>query len=247
MVDPVAFSFGSWSIRWYGILLALGFFLGYMIFKKFALEKGFSESLVDDFFIWLVPSGIVGARLFEVLVYEPAYYFANPLKIFYVWEGGLASHGGMIGAFFAVYVVSKKYKMHFYDLADLLPVPFFIGAALGRIGNFINGELVGKVTSVPWAVHFQGYEGLRHPSQVYESFKNFFLAGVFFSVKNLKLPKGSLFWAALGSYSVLRFVVEFWKDLPVYYQLTVAQWISLPLIIISAMMFYKVQKIQSSS
>ena len=239
MINPVAFSLGSLQIRWYGILLALGFLVGYVIIKKFAKEKKLPPDLVDDFFVWVIPLGIVGARVFEVIIYEPTYYFADPIKMLYVWQGGLSSHGGMLGAVVATIIVAKKYKINFYAIADLLPIPFFLGAALGRIGNFINNELVGKVTSVPWAVVFNGYDGLRHPSQVYEALKNVLLGGIAFQVKKTRLPEGCMFWFGLGSYSLFRFVVELWKDLPTYVGLTIAQWISVPLLVISFIMFYK--------
>ena len=242
MVDPVAFSLGPLQIRWYGILLAIGFYLGYLLLRRIGRERNIEEGVIEDLFLWLVPASIVGARLFEVVVYEPSYYFSNPLKIVAVWEGGLASHGGFLGALTAVFLVAKKHKVGFYRLADLVPVPFFVGAALGRVGNFINGELVGKVSSLPWAVSFSGYEGLRHPSQIYEALKNALLAAVFWNIRKINLPDGCLFWLGVGAYSLLRFVVEFWKDLPIYYSLTVAQWLSLPLVLISAFMFYRLKK-----
>ena len=241
MVNPVAFSLGLIQIRWYGILLALAFFLGYMVVKKLAKEKGLPESFTDDLFVYLIPLGIIGARLAEIIIYEPAYYLANPIKVFFVWEGGLSVHGGFVGAFLATYLVAKKYKLSFYKVADLLPIPFFLGAALGRIGNFINGELVGKVTSLPWGMHFEGYEGLRHPSQLYESVKNFFLCYLTWKMRKKNWPDGCLFWFGIASYSMLRFLVEFVKDLPSYDGLTTAQWISLPLIFIGVIMFFRLK------
>lgn len=242
MVDPIAFSFGPVQIRWYGILLAFGFFLGYHVLHFLARRQGVKQEVIDDAFLWLIPLSIIGARLFEVVIYNPTYYLANPLKVFFIWEGGISVHGGILGAVIATFIVAKKHTVHFYDIADLYPAPFFLGAALGRIGNFINGELIGKPSTLPWAVEFSNYSGLRHPSQIYESMKNFILFGLALFVKDKSWPRGCKFWLAIGSYSILRFGVEFYKDMPAYGIFTVAQWISLPLMMIAFFMFYRLKK-----
>ncbi len=238
-MDPVAFTLGAVQIRWYGILLAFSFFLGYLIFKKQALEKKFSEKFVDDFFLYLIPFSIIGSRLVEVVVYDPVYYFSDPIKIFYVWQGGLASHGGILGALVAVYLVSKKHTISFYKVADLLPIPFFLSAGIGRIGNFINGEIVGKVSSLPWAVSFAGYSGLRHPVQLYEMVMDFILFGIFLKLKSKNFPEGCFFYLALGMYSLFRFIVEFYKEMPLYFHLTIGQWLSIFLMLVSLVMFFR--------
>ena len=234
MIDPVLFHLGPLEVRYYGVLFALGFLAGYFILRKLAPERNIHPDTIDDFLIWLIPSIVVGARLFEVLVYEPGYYFANPAKIIAIWEGGLASHGGLLGGILVTWWFCKRRKIHFYDLADLAVIPGALGAAFVRLGNFMNGEIVGRVSNAPWAMEFSGYEGRRHPSQLYEAAKNLLLFIALWNLRKIKdLPRGFLFWSFIGGYSVLRFVVEFWKDWPLYYGLTIGQWLSIPLILLA--------------
>jgi len=124
----------------------------------------------------------------------------------------LSFHGGLLGAVAAGIIFAKKRKIDFYELADIFVIPLALGLALGRLGNFINGELYGRITNVPWAVQFQDAEGFRHPSQIYESLKNLFIFAVLWNVKDKKLPKGFLFWLFVTMYSFLRFVVEFFRQ-----------------------------------
>ncbi len=242
VLDPVFIRLGSLEIRYYGILFALAFFVGYWLLIRLAKERNIAREVVEDLLVWMIPLVVVGARLFEVLVYEPAYYFANPLKIIAVWEGGLASHGGIIGAVLALWIVARRHKMHFYVMADLAAIPFVLGAAFIRLGNFFNGELVGRVTSVPWAVQFPGYEGLRHPSQLYEMAKNVFIFGILWNLRRKVMPQGFLFWLGLFLFSFLRFFVEFFKEFPVYYGLNIGQYLSLVAMAVSGFFLMKVYR-----
>jgi len=244
-MDPILLNLGFLQIRWYSLLFVLGFVIGYFILQRLAKRKKIKKELIESYFIWLIVSTIVGARLFEVLFYSPAYYFTNPLKILYVWEGGLSSHGAMLGMILTTYFFTRKHKMHFYDLADLGVVPVALGAAFVRIGNFINQELVGRITQVPWAVKFQNYEGLRHPVQLYEAFTNILIFGILYNLKRLK--KGMVFWLFLLFYSTFRFIIEFFKDLPKEYGifnllgLNTAQWFSLILILVSIIFLIRIK------
>ena len=180
---------------------------------------------------------LIGARLFEIIFYDPGYYFSNPIKIFYIWEGGLASHGALIALIIFVYIYSKKYNISFYKIADLFVIPVSLGAAFVRFGNFLNSELVGKITLVPWAVQFNNYEGFRHPVQLYQSFGYIIIFLIlYFSRKNKK--EGTLFWAFIFLDGLFRLVTEFFKDLPPnygfeYLGLNLAQYAALIMIIIS--------------
>src|SRR3989344_3813680 len=215
MINPVLFNLGFLEIRYYGILMAFAFLIGYFIVIKFSKEFNIKKEISEDFFIYTLISLIIGARLFEVLFYDPIYYFSNPIKIFYIWEGGLASHGAIITAFIVAILYCKFKNINFYNLADLFIIPIALGAAFIRIGNFINGELIGKITSVPWAVKFAGYEGLRHPVQLYQSFYLILIFILLIYTKNIKQRKsGMLLWLFLFIDSIFRFITEFFKDLP---------------------------------
>jgi phosphatidylglycerol:prolipoprotein diacylglycerol transferase len=144
-----------------------------------------------------------------VLVYNPKYFLAHPLDIFAIWHGGLSFHGGFIGSIVATLIFCKKKKVSFLELGDIIVIPLSIALALGRIGNFLNGELYGRVTNLTWAVKFKGAEGFRHPSQIYESLKNLFIFSVLWTLNKKNLPKGYLFSIFILMYSSLRFFVEF--------------------------------------
>ncbi|HLC85922.1 MAG TPA: prolipoprotein diacylglyceryl transferase [Candidatus Nanoarchaeia archaeon] len=249
MVDPVFFRLGLLEIRYYGLLYALAFLAGYFIAKKLAKHFNIDEKHIEDYMPYIIVADIVGARLFEVLFYDPEYYFANPLKIFAVWEGGLASHGAIITIFLATVYFCKKRNISFYNFVDLVAVPVALGASFIRVGNFLNSELVGKVTNVPWAVNFAGYEGLRHPVQLYQALGHLLIFAVLlvllFRIKNRK--EGMIFWSMLSLDSLFRFVTEFFKDLPAdygffYFGLNLAQWFSIVIGIISVVFLIKTLK-----
>ena len=245
MIDPVLLKIGSLEIRYYGILFALGFLIGYFIIKKIGKEFGFKDEETENLSIYMVISAIIGARLFEVLFYDPSYYFSNPIKIFYIWEGGLASHGALISLIVFTVLYAKRKKINFYKISDLYIIPISLVAAFVRIGNFINGELVGKITSVLWAVKFANYEGLRHPVQFYQSFYYLIIFLILFNLRKIKNYKeGLLFWSFLFLDGTLRFITEFFKDLPKDYGfyflgLNLAQYVSLIMILISIIPLYK--------
>ncbi|MBS3167887.1 prolipoprotein diacylglyceryl transferase [Candidatus Woesearchaeota archaeon] len=245
MIDPVLFQIGPLQIRYYGILYALAFLVGYFILKKLAPKFKIKEQIIEDYLPWIIILDIVGARLFEVLFYNPSYYISNPLKIFAIWEGGLASHGAIIAIILGTYYFCKKRNLSFYNFTDLLAIPVALGASFIRIGNFLNSELVGKITDVPWAVKFLGYEGLRHPVQLYQSLGHIIIFLILLSITKIKDRKeGLIFWALLFLDSLLRFITEFFKDLPLDYGLflfglNLAQWLSILIMLISIFPLYK--------
>jgi phosphatidylglycerol:prolipoprotein diacylglycerol transferase len=208
-LNPVIFALGAVEIRWYGLMYVLGFVFAYYFIPKISGRFGvdLSRDDVSELLLYLAVGMLVFARLAEVLVYHPSYYFSNPQDIPAVWKGGLSFHGGLLGFIIGGFIYAKKKKISFLVLADVVVLPAVIGLFLGRIGNFINGELAGRITSVPWCVNFRNYEGCRHPSQIYEAFKNLFIFGVLWHFKDKK-PAGFLFFLFLILYSILRAVIE---------------------------------------
>ena len=213
-LNPVLLSVGPFEIRYYGLFYVLGFVMAYFIINHLAKKRELSLSKDDvaDYLLYIIIGVILGARIFHIVVYNLPYYMANPFEIIAIWHGGLAFHGGLIGAVIGAWLFCKRKKIDFYEMADITVIPLALGLALGRIGNFINGELIGRITDVPWSVKFLNAEGFRHPSQIYESFKNLLIFSTLWTIKDKKLPKGFLFWTFVIMYSVLRFLVEFLRQ-----------------------------------
>jgi len=169
-IDPIAFSFGPISVYWYGIAYTFGILLGLYYAKK--LSKNYSleitPKMLDDYLLYLVIGVIVGGRLGYVFMYDPIKYLMNPLEILQIRNGGMSFHGGLIGVGLVSYIFSIRYKISFLSLVDIVSIVTPIGIFFGRIANFINGELYGRITDLPWAIQFPMdiYHG-RHPSQIY--------------------------------------------------------------------------------
>ena len=243
-LDPVLIHLGPFDIRYYGIFYVIGFLFALWWLKKFAHKLTKDDSY--DLLLYLMIGGVGGGRLGYIIFYNLPYYLSNPLKILAVWEGGMSIHGGLIGAIIATLLFCNKLKkqgrsVSFFYIADTLMVPLAIALALGRIGNFINGELYGYITNFPWCVKFQGAEGCRHPSQLYESAKNLLIAlSLYLLSKKENLKEGTLFWTFLVLYGILRFLIEFvrYND-SFYFGLTMGQLLSSIMIIVGGAMLYK--------
>lgn len=185
--------------------------VGYQLKKK-KIAAAVKE--VDSLYSYLVLGLIVGARLGYVLFYDLGEYLANPLEIFAVWHGGMSFHGGLIGSVVAGILFSRRYRMNFWQMADVVIVTAPVGLGLGRIGNFINGELYGRITDVPWGMVFPAGGPLpRHPSQLYESLlEGVVLFGILWSIKDRNLKPGVLLSIFLILYGVFRFIVEYFRE-----------------------------------
>ncbi len=251
-IDPTLLRLGPFEIRYYGVIYVLGFVIAYFLIYYLAKEKKLelSKDDVADLIFYLIIGTVVGARLFEVLVYNLPYYLANPFEIIAVWHGGLSFHGGLIGAMVAAVIYCKKKKVGFYDIADIAVIPLAFGLFLGRIGNFINGELVGRIADVPWCVKFKNYSGCRHPSQLYESFKNLVIFSVLWFIKDKKLKKGLMFWSFVLMYSVFRFFVEFFRapdsQIGFILGLTMGQWLNVIMFVVGVYFFVRINKKKES-
>jgi len=244
-MNPIAFQIGTLSVHWYGIIMALAFFIGAYIAIYLAKYRNISKDDILDFMIWLIIAGIIGARIGHVIS-AWFYYSQNLIDILKIWQGGLAFHTGFFFVIIAAIFFCKKRKIKFFDLADVLVIPLALGLAIGRIGNLINQEILGKVTSLPWGMYFNGIK--RHPSQIYELITNLGIASyLFYLFKNKKLPSGFIFWTFVAIYSVIRFFLDFLKDWPpVIYNLSWAQLFSIPLFIIAIIMLIKLKNKRTS-
>lgn len=217
-IDPVAFTIGPKPIYWYGIAYAVSILVGFWYIQRLdnKQEKICSKRFLDDLFFWVVLGIVVGGRLGFVIFYMPADQITF-FEIFKIWQGGMSFHGGTIGVIVSLYYLSTKYKLPLLKITDLVACAIPIGLGAGRIGNFINGELFGRVTDVSWAVVFPAGGSMpRHPSQIYEAFTEGVLlwAVLFVATRYFKLYKKSGMLSALFliGYALSRFVIEFFRE-----------------------------------
>jgi phosphatidylglycerol:prolipoprotein diacylglycerol transferase len=215
-IDPAIVRIGPMAIRWYGIMYLIGFTASYLLVRYQLKRKksALGPQDVDSLFFYLLIGLITGARLGYVVFYNLGDYLKNPLEIFAVWHGGMSFHGGLIGCITAGIIFCRKYKAEFWQVSDLIIVTAPIGLGLGRLGNFINGELYGRVTNMPWGMVFPSGGPLpRHPSEIYE----FLLEGVIlflilWFLKDRQLRPGTLTCIFLIMYGIFRFFVEFFRQ-----------------------------------
>jgi phosphatidylglycerol---prolipoprotein diacylglyceryl transferase len=215
-IDPILIEYGPLRISWYGLMYVFGFLISYflVLYQIRKRDFGLSKGDVENLFFYLIIGLAAGARLGYVLFYNLNMYLHDPLEIFAIWHGGMSFHGGLIGVVIVGVLFSWKNKKSFWKIADLLTVTAPIGLALGRIGNFINGELYGRVTQVPWGIVFpQGGPLPRHPSQLYESaLEGFVLFAILWRLKDKKIPEGAVLAFFLIFYGLFRFFIEFFRQ-----------------------------------
>lgn len=244
-INPEIFRIGSFGPRYYGLLFACGFMVGYQIMRKIFLIEGHKEEDLSSLLFHMMMGTIIGARLGHCLFYEPEYYLSNPLQILMIWKGGLASHGGTIGVLLACYL----YKRHHPDqgylwLADRLSIGTAFTAACIRLGNFFNSEILGKPTDAPWAIIFSRVDQQpRHPSMLYESATYlvlfFILLALYFRQKE-KLRPGLLLGTLLTWVFTARVFIEMTKENQVAFEndmlLNMGQLLSFPFILIGLLL-----------
>jgi len=245
--DPVAFQIISFEIRWYSLAYILGIIIGWILCKKIFIKNLDINQEFDDYITYLIIGIIVGGRLGYVFFYNFNYYINNILDIFKIWQGGMSFHGGLLGIIVASILFAKKNNQDLFVYTDLISLVAPIGIFFGRLANFINSELYGKVTEVPWAVTFVQVDNLsRHPSQLYEAFFEgiiLFILLLYFRNKNFLEKPGLISGLFLIFYSVFRFCIEFFRvpDKQIGYlmfNLTMGQIISLVFIMIGTIVFY---------
>ncbi len=250
-LDPVLFHLGPITIYWYGVLFASAILAGYSLMSWIYRQENQPAESLDSLLIYAVLGIIIGARLGHVLFYDPAYYLSNPLEILAVWEGGLASHGGGIGLFLAVYLFCRKTGQNYLWLLDRLAIPTALFGFFVRTGNFFNSEIVGIPTDVPWAVVFTRIDDLpRHPTQLYEAFSYLAIFALLFCCyrfTKIKQHRGALLGLLLFLVFSARLLLEFVKTQQEAYStgvaLTTGQLLSIPFLVAGvALTIYAVRK-----
>lgn len=240
-LNPILLSLGPLEIRWYGLVYALGFILGYYVLKR---SQVLTKKQAEDYIFLLVMGSIIMARLFYVFVYNPSYYLSNLGQIPAVWQGGLSIHGGLLGAVLVTWYFCRKHGIGPYDIVDRLVAPLALVLVFGRMANYVNGELPGTTTSVPWCVMFPGVEGCRHPSQLYEAGYSLLLFFILYLLGFSKsLQKGVLTWTFIGLYGLFRFLTTFFRlpdpSDPVLLGIAIGQWLSLIMVALSVAWFLR--------
>lgn len=244
-LDPVFFNIGPLEVRYYGLVYAIGFLIALWIIPKLAKKHGIKtidQQVTADFIFWSIIGGILGSRLFATMVYNPKYYISNPLEILKIWHGGMSFFGGLLGVIIVTYFFCKKKKIKFYDIVDLAVIPFAFALIFGRIANFINAELVGRPSNLPWCTMFKEGDVCRHPSQIYEAIKNMIIFTVLLILNSKKRKPGLVFWSFMTMYTALRFSVEFFREEVLYAKLSISQWIALPVFIFSVIFLVRIWK-----
>lgn len=244
-IDPVFIRIGPLAFRWYGLMYAVSFIAAIFIIRTTSIRKGLkiTKEEISDMMLYVAIGVILGGRLGYVLFYNPGFYFENPSKIFAVWEGGMSFHGGLIGVLIAGTLFCKQYRYSFYELADISAPAVPVGLGLGRIGNFINGELYGRATDVPWCMVFPGGGDVcRHPSQLYQALlEGPVLFLILWTLSYRNPPRGGTFWTFFLFYGLFRFVAEFFREPDpqlgfILGPLSMGQLLSFPMFLLGAVM-----------
>ena len=250
-INPVLLSLGFIDIRWYSLAYIFAFIFGSILIKKLNKKshKLLSNIQIDRFFIWAIIGVIIGGRFGYVLFYQTDLFFSDPLYIFKIWKGGMSFHGGLIGIIFSIYFFSRKYNIQFFYLSDLVSLVAPIGLFLGRISNFINTELYGRITDFHIAIIYPLIDNNpRHPSQLYEALFEGFILFIILFFYFIKKPKeyilGKITALFLIFYSIFRFLIEYLREPDyhlglVFYDFSMGQLLCIPFLLAGLIIFFR--------
>jgi phosphatidylglycerol---prolipoprotein diacylglyceryl transferase len=217
-IDPVIFSIGGLSVRWYGLMYIVGIVVGLLIAWPYAKSKGIANSQMETIVLYTVPAGFVGARLYYVLQQPLRPFIEEPWRIFAVWEGGMAFYGAIFAVVLTIIILTWRMKMPVWKILDTAVIFAAVGQFFGRIGNIINGDVIGYPTTLPWGFIYKNPNSFapRHdiayqPAAVYEALINIFLFSVLWWLRN-KVKPGILFFIYIIGYSISQIIVFFWRD-----------------------------------
>ena len=211
-IDPVIGQIGGMYLWWYGLTYTLGFLGLFHWLRTTRGSLGMDVREVYDLTILIASGVLIGGRAVEVIFYEWSYYGDHPLHIFWIWLGGMSTHGILFGGTLGTWLFCRFYQKSFLSMADELTVAAAFIMGLGRLGNFIDGQIVGSVTDVWWAVDFPDTDGFRHPVVLYDGLKNILLVPILIFVRNLKPPRGFLLGLFLFGYGFFRFFIDFFRE-----------------------------------
>lgn len=247
-IDPIAFHIFTWPVYWYGLMYLFGFLGGWGLLSLRLRHRptDITQDQLSDIVFYTALGAILGGRVGYVLFYNLPTFLSDPLILFQTWKGGMSFHGGVLGSVFAIYLCARKHHKRFLSLTDLITPVVPIGLGLGRIGNFINGELWGRVTDVPWAMVFpNGGSMARHPSQLYEfALEGVLLFSILWIYSSKPRPLGAVSGLFAIFYGLFRIFIEFFREPDVQigyiaHYLTEGQLLSIPLVIVGVILVWR--------
>ncbi len=234
-LNPVIFKLGMFEVRWYGVMYLIGIIFVWWFVKRYHKHFGikFKKGELEDLIFYLTLGMLIGGRIGYIIFYNFRYFWTHPADMIKFWQGGMSFHGGLILGILTIYLYSRRYKKDFMSMLDVIAVPLPLTLALGRVGNFINGELWGRPWNSPYAFIFPAAGNIpRYPSQLFEVAKNLVIFSVMFYLFKKKPKKGIIAFSFLTLYGILRITIEFFREPEiVWHGITMGQILSIPMVL----------------